>query len=886
MAEKYYQEGHGGTDAGTEANPYASLTTLAAGVSDGDTAHCSGTATLAAHWQPEDGVIYKQWVGETAWKMDGNASFMPIYVGGARTDIRISDLEGYNSSGNGGRITSVSAGTFIFNNVILRNNPDEGLSVDGQAGGTITWTGGALHTNTGSGLNVIDQSGGLITVETAIYSNVEDGVHWSGQTGGAGILNGCNIYDNDDGPGQEVYVISCGGGAQQVTNCRIHDGAKTGVRVNASASTDIEVSWNRIWDIATENAIGVAASASVKIVGNVLYNNQYGIVLETTSPNAEVKNNVISNTTARPIRIVGAAAIVGYDGDNNCIFTHGTDYYWNATSYATLALWKAATSQDSNSNDTDPTFVKVASGNFHLLAGSPCINAGVVVAGIATTDPDGVPCVGLPDIGAHNYYQETIESDYSNIRGANYLPTYDTINSNPPALWTGVSGPDVAWDNFDKDDYLGGTGYEVHQQLVRLKQAGFNTIRVWLPYKPTETGYDSYTYVGDKVEFLAKLTAYADICASAGMYLIPIIFDSFTKSPSQAEVTAIIADYAASDAKEFIDDILAVVDLYPATIIMFDIYNEPWAAVAPTAADVQSLIASAAAQIKTHDSDYVTMVGAASWTSAAPSVAIAEDANIDVLSIHPYCVSPYPIETLLAKTLSIAAKPVIASECGSPGWGALYSDAISGMKPVSKVAAGGIGWCVYQAMVGWADVASTYPHVAVSGMMHHDGQVREVREIKAVRQAAANDGVPVDALYTNPEIDALQISGSSGDFYPQFPCAIGYGGWQWMIDICNAENRRIDDMVAAERDAIARTFYTFTSYDILGASADAFEGYYKWPGKSTTWATAILARYTTDPEWSTMTQAQEIALINDWRRELRAFLPTQITPELRQRFVR
>lgn len=467
---------------------------------------------------------------------------------------------------------------------------------------------------------------------------------------------------------------------------------------------------------------------------------------------------------------------------------------------------------------------------------------------------------------------EAIPSPYNKVRGANYFPTYHTLNSAPPPAWHGVSGPDVAWFRYDNDDTPGGTAYEVHQQLLRLKQAGINTIRVWLPYEPTEVGFSSYSYVGDKVGFISKFAHFVNICTTVEIRMIPILFDSFTKSPSQAALTAILANYAASDAKQFVDDILGIVDINPDALFMLDLYNEPWIGGAPAAADMQAFLEHTSSQVKAWNANYTTLVGAAGWSTANEPVAIAQNANVDVLSIHPYSLSPYFTEALLQDTYDIAPKPVIATECGSPGWGFLYRDAIKHSATVEGVEPNGIGWCLYQAMVGWAHVDSLFPHIFISGMFHHDGQVRSAKDVLAIRQAALDDGIPSGDLYSEAEINALQISSGDPAYVPQVPVEHIYGGIDWAFNLWTLGGIRIESMNAAERDAIAESCYRVCMYDILAGSIAMNS---RWRGWDNSNLLPLIDSYETNPAWGNMTEAEQRSLLVDWRRAIRPYFKHQ-----------
>jgi hypothetical protein len=80
--------------------------------------------------------------------------------------------------------------------------------------------------------------------------------------------------------------------------------------------------------------------------------------------------------------------------DYNCAFGNTTNYFDNSTGNLNAKV-------GSHSITSNPLFVNAAAGDFHLQAGSPCINVGANLG--LTTDKDGnaVPQGGTPDIGAY-----------------------------------------------------------------------------------------------------------------------------------------------------------------------------------------------------------------------------------------------------------------------------------------------------------------------------------------------------------------------------------------------------------------------------------------------------------------------------------------------------
>lgn len=83
--------------------------------------------------------------------------------------------------------------------------------------------------------------------------------------------------------------------------------------------------------------------------------------------------------------------------------TNDTSFTWNGQNYSSFGDYQSATGQDAHSLFGDPLFVDVVLRDFHLLAGSPAIDAGSDTAGwFAALDFEGTsrPQGARPDIGA------------------------------------------------------------------------------------------------------------------------------------------------------------------------------------------------------------------------------------------------------------------------------------------------------------------------------------------------------------------------------------------------------------------------------------------------------------------------------------------------------
>lgn len=160
------------------------------------------------------------------------------------------------------------------------------------------------------------------------------------------------------------------------------------------------------------------------IYNNTIYNSSSeGIVLDGSTANCTVKNNIFSTAGAEHIK-VDAGSITGNNINNNCYGDDGVNNFdWNGTNY-NFADWKTNSSQDDNSILQDPQFVDAAGNDFHLKSNSPCITAGVDVG--LTEDFDGIAIKNPPDIGAYSvgYSNEVLRGRYRYLDRAIYRTRY------------------------------------------------------------------------------------------------------------------------------------------------------------------------------------------------------------------------------------------------------------------------------------------------------------------------------------------------------------------------------------------------------------------------------------------------------------------------------
>jgi hypothetical protein len=119
----------------------------------------------------------------------------------------------------------------------------------------------------------------------------------------------------------------------------------------------------------------------------------------------------------------------GLTSDYNDLYVTGTGGvlgYFNGADRLTLADWQAATGQDAHSISMNPQFINPTgnanSVDLHILMGSPCVGAGIMVPGI-TVDFDGQLRPNPPSIGADEPIAPTPTATPTATATATFTPT-------------------------------------------------------------------------------------------------------------------------------------------------------------------------------------------------------------------------------------------------------------------------------------------------------------------------------------------------------------------------------------------------------------------------------------------------------------------------------
>lgn len=360
--------------------------------------------------------------------LDGNQAGNVLVISTDKaTSAKINGLtfqNGVASNGNGGGLYFKTSGgnLEIDGCVFTGNSADSGGGLYTQ-NGTATMTNNAFIENYAPfrGGGVYAQNGTVTFTGNIFIDNSADDAYYGG--GGVYAEKGTFILINNSLTGNSALFMGGGMYAENGTfilinnsftgNSAGHDGGGVSVYDRSKSATLTLI--NNVFSGNSSKSIGGVYARAIKgtlaltFVNNVFYANQgnsWGtvrVVLESPDSIARIYNNIFWMNFGND----ATDLVIGNDGDGDFLPSpvelFNNDFDQSATGTHIQIPFPI---DPSNLNKVDPLFANAASGDLHLSAGSPCINAGNNAAPeLPTTDKDGNPRIveGKVDMGAYEY---------------------------------------------------------------------------------------------------------------------------------------------------------------------------------------------------------------------------------------------------------------------------------------------------------------------------------------------------------------------------------------------------------------------------------------------------------------------------------------------------
>ena len=375
---------------GTSSQPFCTIGAAASKVVAGQ------TVQVAAGSYPEDVTISKP----------GTASAPIVFTAAAGATVTVSgQLHGF---------TVTNATWITINGFTVTGTTGNGIFVSGSSNITISanhvsFAGLPEAGKTSSGILLKSNTTNSLVVGNTADHNSYAGIEVNGGSTGNEVRGNVTFRNAQQyqraAPGIRVYQAP----GNTIDGNVSHDNEDSGIEAYTGSNGTLiynNVSYNN-----GDHGIDDLSCTGQRIIGNTVFHNvTAGINLEgpagagstggTIANNISVDNGIGSPRTHSNIRVDNQSTS-GTTVDSNVVYLSGgvsdVMLIWNSVSYNSLAAFQAATGQEAHGIQADPKWRSPASGDFHLLAGSPAIDsADSGVSGQPSHDSEAQPRVDDP----------------------------------------------------------------------------------------------------------------------------------------------------------------------------------------------------------------------------------------------------------------------------------------------------------------------------------------------------------------------------------------------------------------------------------------------------------------------------------------------------------
>jgi parallel beta-helix repeat protein len=396
------------TGAGTQTQPFCTISAAASQVSAGQTVEVGGTS------YPETVTISRSGTASAPIVFTAAPGASPTVTAGADGFVVSGQsyvtIEGFNVT------HTIGDGIYIKNstNVLVSGNH-------------VSYNGQPVLNETARGIR-FDGVANSIAEKNIVDHNTAYGIYIdSGSTGN--LIRANTSFSNAFGyqraaSGIRVHTSS----GNTITGNYSHDNEDSGMDLDKS--TDNVVT-NNVFANNGDHGIDVTASSfRTTVTGNTVYKSvTAGINVEGTSTatitnNISVDNGIASPRTHGDIRVdIGSTTGTTLDYDQVYLTSPDTLLIWGGSSYTSLVGFQTASGQETHGIQASPRWSNPTGSDFHLTAGSPAIDsANSSAPGQTATDIDGYPRVDDPvtvdsgigvrsydDRGAYEYHAPVLD---------------------------------------------------------------------------------------------------------------------------------------------------------------------------------------------------------------------------------------------------------------------------------------------------------------------------------------------------------------------------------------------------------------------------------------------------------------------------------------------
>ncbi|MBK5287082.1 MAG: right-handed parallel beta-helix repeat-containing protein, partial [Acidimicrobiia bacterium] len=347
---------------GTAAAPFCTINAAAQKATAGKTVSvAAGTypeqVTVASSGTSTAPIVFTAASGATVTVTGGGNGFSVV----GRSWVTIHGFTVTATTSRGISVTSSSNITIDGNHVTRVGQPASGLTAFGIHLNATTQsrvTNNTTDHNSDAGVHVVTNSNANVIAGNVSFANAR------------GYIRAAAGIDVRDSTGNQVFSNT------------VHDNEDSGINAWTGSTNGSNVFYDNLSYANGDHGIDVHNAVDARVISNTVDGNYDSGIEMTTSTgsilanNISIDNGINSARTFGNIRVDSASAPTTTVNDD-LIFLRVTGVMvdWNGVKYSSLAAFRTATGQESRGIEGDPRFASVTGANFHLLAGSPAIDA-------------------------------------------------------------------------------------------------------------------------------------------------------------------------------------------------------------------------------------------------------------------------------------------------------------------------------------------------------------------------------------------------------------------------------------------------------------------------------------------------------------------------------